>query len=292
MSIGSGYFGMYGSGFAAAGDIIDVRVKSVSGQWISLIGPAGTDGIDGIDGIDGADGTTGPPGSDAPATTDASDLISGTLPLARLVDITNAQLAAAAAIDWTKISKAGSSLADLITRSAGDLSSGTLPDARLSSRVPFRDVAEAISSPWAFTNGFTEYGRTSLFGAFVDVPYSAANFTGSGGMGWDVASGDQATYEILQLGKNACIIYFTINTSNVTTPAGISLQITLPAGISSVSSRTAVIRLIDAGAYGIGYCTVGAGGTVILCRKFDNSLWTLTAANDTYVQGSILIKTP
>lgn len=61
----------------------------------------------------------------------ASNLASGTVPLARLVDLTNAQIAAAAAIDWTKISKAGSSLADLATRSAGDLTTGTLDSARL-----------------------------------------------------------------------------------------------------------------------------------------------------------------
>lgn len=38
-------------------------------------------------------------------------------------------------IPWSVLSKTGSSLADLTTRSASDLSSGTLPDARLSSNV-------------------------------------------------------------------------------------------------------------------------------------------------------------
>ncbi len=45
--------------------------------------------------------------------------------------ITNTQINASAAIAWTKISKTGSSLADLTTRSAADLTSGTLPDARM-----------------------------------------------------------------------------------------------------------------------------------------------------------------
>ena len=75
-------------------------------------------------------GAVGPAGPAGPATTDASLLTAGLLPLARVLDLTNAQIAAAAAIDWTKISKAGSSLADLITRSAADLSSGILPAAR------------------------------------------------------------------------------------------------------------------------------------------------------------------
>lgn len=66
----------------------------------------------------------------------ATNIASGTLALARLpLTIGNAQIDAAAAIAWTKISKTGSSLADLTTRSAADLSSGTLADARLSALV-------------------------------------------------------------------------------------------------------------------------------------------------------------
>lgn len=66
----------------------------------------------------------------------ATSLASGTVALARLpLTIANAQIDAAAAIAWTKISKTGSSLADLTTRSAADLSSGTLADARLSTNV-------------------------------------------------------------------------------------------------------------------------------------------------------------
>jgi hypothetical protein len=45
--------------------------------------------------------------------------------------LTDTQINSAAAIARSKISKAGSSLADLATRSAADLSSGLLPDARL-----------------------------------------------------------------------------------------------------------------------------------------------------------------
>ena len=83
----------------------------------------------------------------------ASNLASGTVADARLsanvsllgsaIDsteitndsIVNADISAAAAIDWTKLNKTGSSLVDLTTRSAGDLSSGTLADARLSTNV-------------------------------------------------------------------------------------------------------------------------------------------------------------
>lgn len=51
-------------------------------------------------------------------------------------NIVNADISASAAIAWTKISKTGSSLADLTTRSAAALSSGTLPDARFPATLP------------------------------------------------------------------------------------------------------------------------------------------------------------
>lgn len=45
--------------------------------------------------------------------------------------IADADVDSAAAIAWSKLSKTGSSLADLVTRSAADLSSGIIPDARV-----------------------------------------------------------------------------------------------------------------------------------------------------------------
>lgn len=70
------------------------------------------------------------------ANLNASNLYSGTVPLARLSGITNTEIASDAAIGWSKLSKSGSSLADLATRSAGDLSSGTLPDAVFPATLP------------------------------------------------------------------------------------------------------------------------------------------------------------
>ena len=64
-------------------------------------------------------------------------LLGQTIDSAEIVNdsIVNADINATAAIDWSKISKTGSSLADLTTRSAGDLTSGTLDNARLAATV-------------------------------------------------------------------------------------------------------------------------------------------------------------
>lgn len=79
-------------------------------------------------------------------TLNATNLASGTVPLARISALTNTQIAAAAAIAWTKIDTTGSSLADLATRSAADLSSGTLPDARLSALVTQLGAAISLAT--------------------------------------------------------------------------------------------------------------------------------------------------
>lgn len=66
----------------------------------------------------------------------AAQIVSGIIALARIAGLTNAQIAAGAAIAWSKVSKAGSSLADLETRSASDLTLGTLPDAQFPATLP------------------------------------------------------------------------------------------------------------------------------------------------------------
>lgn len=95
----------------------------------------------------------------------ATALASGTAPSARLGSgtanstkvlrgdqtwdqVADAQVAAAAAIAWTKISKTGSSLADLTTRSAADLSSGILPLARLSG-ITNTEIDAAAAIGWS-----------------------------------------------------------------------------------------------------------------------------------------------
>lgn len=109
-------------------------------------------------------------GDGTPITIDASQVVSGTMATARLgsgsataatllsgdqtyKQVADAQVASAAAIGWSKISKSGSSLADLATRSASDLSSGTLADGRLSANVPLLDEANTFSHTG---NNFTD----------------------------------------------------------------------------------------------------------------------------------------
>jgi hypothetical protein len=105
-------------------------------------------------------------------TKSAADLTSGTLDNARLAavpysalalagGIVDADVSATAALGWSKISKTGSSLADLATRSAGALNSGTLPNARLVA-VPYTALSLAGSIVDADVSALAAIGWTKI----------------------------------------------------------------------------------------------------------------------------------
>ncbi|MBI4034394.1 hypothetical protein HY380_00680, partial [Candidatus Saccharibacteria bacterium] len=95
----------------------------------------------------------------------AIEIATGAVASAEILNgsIINEDIAAGAAIGWTKIDKAGSSLADLSVRSASDIDSGTLADARLSTNVALLDG----TGPQTFT-GNTRFNGTILHQNAVD----------------------------------------------------------------------------------------------------------------------------
>jgi len=94
----------------------------------------------------------------------------------------------AAAITWTKVSKTGSSLADLDTRSAGDLSSGSLADARLSANVALYNgtasftTVQSVDLGTGSTTGVAAGTHLRLYGADAgNCSISAATFGNGNG---------------------------------------------------------------------------------------------------------------
>jgi hypothetical protein len=83
----------------------------------------------------------------------ATNLTTGTVPLGRLANITNTEISSSAAIAWSKISKSGSSLADLTTRSASDLTSGTVATARLGTGTANSSTYLRGDQTWASVSG-------------------------------------------------------------------------------------------------------------------------------------------
>jgi hypothetical protein len=116
--------------------------------------------------------------------------------------IVNADIDNAAAIAWTKISKTGSSLADLATRSAGDLSSGTLPDGRFPATLPAASGANLTSlNASNLASGTVSLARLS---SFVGTAYTPT-WAGSGS---NPAIGNGSlTGKYIQIGK---LVFFEI----------------------------------------------------------------------------------
>ncbi|UQZ33661.1 hypothetical protein C2I18_08975 [Paenibacillus sp. PK3_47] len=78
--------------------------------------------------------------------------------------IVDADVNSTAAIGWGKISKTGSTLADLATRSAGDLNSGTLPAARLPFNIDAAKIGAGVVSnaEFGYLDGVTSSIQTQI----------------------------------------------------------------------------------------------------------------------------------
>lgn len=96
--------------------------------------------------------------------------------------IVDADVNAAAAIAWSKLSKTGSSLTDLVTRSAGDLTSGTL----LAARMP------ALTGDITMTAGTTTTAISA--GVIVNADVNAAANIDASKIGTGIVSNTEFNY--------------------------------------------------------------------------------------------------
>jgi hypothetical protein len=197
-------------------------------------------------------------GEEGSAYHNASNLNAGTVPLARLSGITNAEIAAlaaiaysklnlsasivnadianAAAIAWSKISKTGSSLADLTTRSAADLSSGIIPDARIPgftsdgasriSRLAFL-AAQSASSDANTLDDYEEGTWTPVIG-------------GSGGTSGQSYSSQAGRY--IKVGKQVTVTFDVTLTNKGTITTNVQIQ-GLPFTIQNSTGAGGVMSL-------------------------------------------------
>lgn len=152
-------------------------------------------------------------------------------------------------IGWAKVSKSGSSLADLATRSASDLSSGTLAIARGGTGAGTATAAFDALSPMT-TLGDTIYGgasgtRTRLAGntsatsKFLRQTGDGAN---SAAPAWDVlASGDIPTLGISKITMNtARLLGRTTASSGAVEEITVGSGVALSAGALSAAAPTFV----------------------------------------------------
>ena len=152
---------------------------------------------------------------------------------------------------WTDVSKTGSSLADLATRSASDLSSGELPDARLSSNV-------------ALQTGGTVTADTPVYDATQTWNAGAVTFTGLKFNATDTASAAASLLLDLQVGSTS---KFKVGKDGtITAAAGLTIAGAL-AGATSVSVTGGTVTA-DTPVYNATQ-TWNAGGVTFTGLKFN-----------------------
>ena len=107
-----------------------------------------------------------------------------------------------------------------------------------------------------------ERGRTTPLGEWIDVGFTASNFTSNTGT-WTVTSGGQQTYAYMVIGKTLWIILSIIQTNSTITGTPTELWVTLPSGFTVAPSGvpngvTYAGPAVGAG-YPIGYAYTLAG---------------------------------
>jgi len=115
-------------------------------------------------------------------------------------------------------------------------------------------------------------------GVWIDIPYAAANFTGTNPMVWTVTQANQIAYSYMVLGRTLFIV-LTLQATTVTGAAGSPFVVKLPTGYTPIRSGDGVFFSIDAGAGVVGRARFIAGTPNVYLYRLDGANWNLSAAN-------------
>lgn len=171
---------------------------------------------------------------------------------------------------------------------ATSIAAGTLADARLSSNVPLKNVAEAISGVWDFSNGLKERGRSTAIGIPIDIAYDSGNFVASTGS-WTVAEADQVTFCYTLIGKTL-VLWFELHATSVSNNCAY-LQFPVPGGFTVArTTRMPIAAVNNSVIITTAIVYVPSGTTVIQIYPdtVGGSQWT-ASTNATYVQGQVFL---
>lgn len=154
------------------------------------------------------------------------------------------------------------------------------------------NFATSRDTPLAAGVGTAEYvydGTTDRWrlvqheqGAYVSIPFSAGNYTGTGSMTWTVSGSNQKTLAYYLHGRSVKIIA-SIEATSVGGTLSSGLQITVPFTSSAIVSTGAFI--IDNSVGSAANVGVASGGTGIVFGKVTGNM--STASGTTYVYGEI-----
>ena len=132
------------------------------------------------------------------------------------------------------------------------------------------------------TSGYFERSRTTRMDEWIQVAFSAGNFTASTGS-WTLTSGDQITFAYSLSGTTATVSFSLDTTTVSATPS--ALQITLPGGLTATRRMGGSFAYVDNGTAGTGLWRVEASDTKLyLYKNLGVPAWT-ASTNNTYAEG-------
>jgi hypothetical protein len=135
------------------------------------------------------------------------------------------------------------------------------------------------------TSGYFERSRTTRMGAWTDVAFNAANFTGNGSMTWTLQAGDQATYSWTMVG-DTMILAIKLGTTTVGGTPSTALRVVIPGGVLAardVNGAAAAINNSSVVASPIWSVTTGQPYVEFFLDISGGTNWA-AATNTTYVQ--------
>lgn len=128
-----------------------------------------------------------------------------------------------------------------------------------------RDPAEYYGAKWLSV------------GKWIDVPYAASNFSGTGTMVWTVTSGNQASYAYMVLGRTV-FVQLNLTGTTVSGAPGQPFNVTLPAGVTPIRAVETVGYSIDAGLTGQPVrIRLAAGDPKFYLSRVDFANWAISA---------------
>ena len=140
------------------------------------------------------------------------------------------------------------------------------------------------------TGAIMERGRATPLGEWINVPYSAANFTANAGT-WNVEAGDQKTFSYTLIGKTLIIVVHIEVSTLSASPT--SLFIKIPGGFLSATNTRNLCHMYLAGdatgTWQIGVMYASIGSNVIAVVKVASTAMPNACAN-VYVMGQIVLE--
>jgi hypothetical protein len=178
---------------------------------------------------------------------------------------------------------------NLLVDDSGSGTDGTILNKAQIAAVILDQVDALIAAAIVFGSTISERGRTTPMGEWINVTFSAGNFTGNGSMTWTLASGDQVTFKYTLIGKTM-IVSVVLQTTTVGGTPNTDLRIAIPGGFTAAVAMVSPCDIVDNGTFPTtsarGRMSVAAGATQIVINTATGGNWT-ASTDQTHVRGQI-----